>query len=135
MTTRKRTESKKAEKPVEAAEEHPETAPTPTTEEVYAGYTPPATPDQVEVRVNGKIVFYQQLYGTKIDTLSSGGVSVKGSSDAPKASKKSEDQGLYNPAEQESTAAMAAQPAPVPQTDPEYTEALNESATPDEGDE
>jgi hypothetical protein len=139
MTARKKSpsQSQKAEKPeerVEAAEEHPEVAPTPaaegpTTEEVYAGIAPGATPDKVEVRVNGKIVFLKDVYGASVSELSAGGVSVKGSSEAPKSAKKAEDQGFYNPEEQESRASV--QMSPVPTPDPELTEDLDASATPD----
>lgn len=123
MPPRKRSQSQKAQKAQEAPEQ-------PTTEEVYAGYSAPAVPDQVEVRINGKIVFLNTLYNASVDVQASG-VKVNGSSDAPKGStpKKAEPE-LYNPAEQESAASSPM--APVPATDPEYTEALDESATPDD---
>lgn len=129
MATRKKaSEEKKAEEPEQVQE--PEQVPEPlTTEEVYSGYSPPAVPDQVEVRINNKIVFLNGVYGARLEALASGGVSVKGSSEPPKASKKSSPE-LYNPEQDES--ATATQMAPVPATDPEYTEALDESATPDD---
>jgi hypothetical protein len=143
MTARKSSgqsqKAKKAEERVEAAEEHPEVAPTPaaeedapeqpTAEQVYAGYVAPAVADRVEVRVNNKIVYSKDVYGASVNELASGGVSVKGSSEAPKSSKKSEDQGFYNPQEQESRASV--QMSPVPTPDPELTEELDASATPD----
>jgi hypothetical protein len=123
MPTRKG--SKKTEKA-----EAPQAPEQPTTEEVYAGYAAPLAPDQVEIRINGKIVFLNALYNTSVDVQASG-VKVNGSSDAPKsaAHKKSEPE-LYNPQEQESRASV--QMSPIPETDPEYTEALDESATPDD---
>jgi hypothetical protein len=128
MATRKKaSEEKKAEEPdLVNPPEEPETL---STEEVYSGYSPPAVPDQVEVRINNKIVFLNGVYGARLEALASGGVSVKGSSEPPKASKKSSPE-LYNPEQDES--ATATQMAPVPVTDPEYTEALDESATPDD---
>jgi hypothetical protein len=127
MAARKRSQSHKAEEKETEAPQAPEQ---PTTEEVYAGYSAPAAADQVEVRVNGKVVFLDKVFNAKVESLSSGGVSVKGSSEAPKSSSKKSEPELYNPQEQESRASV--QMSPVPETDPEYTEALDESATPDD---
>lgn len=98
----------------------------------YADYQPPtATPDRVEVRINNKIVFLDDVYGARFEAQASG-LKVHGSKEPPKAKEgKGAQEHFYNPEHDEGVAG-GAQVTPVPTPDPEWTEALNESATPDE---
>lgn len=100
-----------------------------STEDVYADYQPAAVPDRVEVRINGKIVYLDSLHGASVDVQASG-VKVNGSTEPPKSAKRAAEQHFYNP-EQDEPVAGGSQISPVPATDPELTEALDESATPD----
>jgi len=102
----------------------------PTTDEVYAGYEPAPVPDRVEVRINGRIVFLDTLHGAHVEVQASG-VKVHGSSEAPKSRKSAPEQHFYNP-EQDEPGPGGSQMAPVPTPDPELTEELDASATPED---
>lgn len=84
---RKKTEPKPAV--VEQEAEHP-----------YADYQPPAVADQVEVRINNKIVYLDKLYGARLETSASG-IQVHGGGEPPKETKQPPKQHIYNPVEDE----------------------------------
>jgi len=143
MATRKKASpQKKQEKqepaPPQITPVQPAAAPAPDEPEgnPYEEYQAAPVPDRVEVRINGKIVFMDSLHNAKVETLSGGTVKVNGTSEPPKSAtkKNAPEQHIYDPTRDEGAGpnvATATTPTTVPVPDPEYTEALDESATPD----
>jgi len=70
------------------------------------------------------------LHGAHVEVQASG-VKVHGSSEAPKSRKSAPEQHFYNP-EQDEPGPGGSQMAPVPTPDPELTEELDASATPED---
>jgi len=114
MARSKKTEEKKVvEENDEAQAEHP-----------YYGYQPPAVADRVEIRVNDRIVYLDEIYGAAVEVTDSG-VQVKCSKDAPRS--QPPEQHFYNPTTDELPGANTVTDtteSTVPATDPEYTEEL-----------